>query len=71
MDHRRATPGYRVVTTDVTGRRVKLAADDLGVITIESDEERRVADALGLPVTKVPKLSNAEVADLQKKSKEG
>jgi hypothetical protein len=68
-EHRRATPGYRVVT-NVDGRLVKLTANDLGVIDITTDDERIVADLLRLHVTKVPKLSNAEVADLQTKSKE-
>jgi hypothetical protein len=67
-DYRRATPGYRVVAT-VDGRIVKLTADDLGVITIETDDERRLADRRNLPLTRVPKLSNDEVADLQRKTK--
>jgi hypothetical protein len=66
-EHRRAAENARYYRTDaVTGRQVKLVADDLGVITITSAEERRVADAFGLPVTRIPKLSGDEVAELRK-----
>jgi len=64
--------GVRVTTTDpLTGALVKLVPDENGVIAITSDAMRRVADARGYSVTKLPKMSNAEVGDLQKKNKEG
>ena len=67
-DHRRATKGARFISVDtVTGRIVKLTANDLGVIAIETDEQRRVADKLRLPITRTPKLDGDEVADLKKK----
>lgn len=70
QEYRRAAPGWRCVSTDpVTGRAVKLAADDLGVITITSDEERRLADARRLPITKLPRLDNDEVAKLKSKER--
>ena len=66
--YRRTKPGQRYVTSDpMTGRLVKLAADELGVITITTPEEQRVAAALGLPITKLPRASNDEVAALKSK----
>ena len=56
-----------VRTDDPTGRRVKLIADELGVITISKPEEARVADAFGLPVTKLPRASGDEVAKSKRK----
>lgn len=53
--HRRATPGARLTRT-IDGRPVKLVADELGVIEITSEAERRAADAFGLRVTRVPRL---------------
>jgi len=50
-----------------SGRLVKLVPDDLGIITISSEAERRVAEAIGLPVTKLPRLDSDEVAKAKKK----
>ena len=65
--YRRAAPGARFLTTDSTGRRVKLVADELGVITITTPAEARAADSFGLPVTKLPRASGDEVAKSKKK----
>jgi len=66
-EHRRAPERARYLRMDtVTGTLVKLQADERGVIEITTDPERRVADAFGLPVTRTPRLDNAEVAKLQK-----
>jgi len=68
-EHRRAPENARYTRIDtVTGRPVKLIADELGVITITTPEERRVADAFGLPVTRLPRMTAAEVTDTAKKS---
>lgn len=67
QQYRRATAGARFVRMDpVSGHLVKLRADELGVIPITTAPERRVADAIGLRVTRVPRLDNDEVAALKK-----
>ena len=68
-EYRRGSANGRYAATDsVTGTLVKLSADDLGAIPIKTDAERRVADALGLPITTIPRLDSDEVDTLRKES---
>jgi hypothetical protein len=56
------------VRTDVvTGKPVKLRADAFGVIPIETPEERRVADAFGLRVTRLPRMTAEEITETNDK----
>lgn len=49
---RRAEPGQRFEWRDEFGRSVRLAADDEGVLRPSSEQEKRLADAFGLPVAR-------------------
>jgi hypothetical protein len=67
-EYRRARADFRAVSTDpLTGRRVKLEADENGVVTIRNAEQRRFADSLGLHVTELPKVSSEDLAESRKK----
>lgn len=68
-EHRRGEPGARYVRMDPdTQRLIRLVADEDGVIPIRDEVERRVADAIGLAVTRLPKLGPKEVRALQAKA---
>jgi hypothetical protein len=49
---RRGKPFTRYLRNDPQAGIVRLFADDDGRVTITSDAEQRVADALGLPTVK-------------------
>lgn len=70
-EHRRAPKNALFVRADpVSGRPVKLRADEFGVVPITTPEERRVADAFGLPVTKLPRMTAEEIDETNAKAKE-